>query len=146
VKLRPPGGNEILQHVGENFPQNEKVARAFADVDISDRLALDAASHEASEKVAVGKLVVFKKACAHGGNGAVCGIQPALVQVLRQIAADLALGKLRPAKKSEVLAPQKLLAEHLLALGKKARARRDVSLRGQRDALVDARQQHLVLF
>ena len=94
----------------------------------------------------MGQLIVFKKACAHGGNGAVLGVQPALAQILRQIAADLALRKLRPAKKPEVLAPQKLLADHLLALGKKARARRDISLRGQRDALVDARQQHLVLF
>ncbi len=46
--------------------------------------------------------------------------EPALVQILRQIAADLSLGKRRAAEEHKVL-PLQLRGEHLLAFGQKRR-------------------------
>ena len=140
MQLRPPGGGQVLQHIGKNLPQHQKIAGAGGYIDIAHGFAFDTASHEASQKVAVGELVCIKKTGAHGGNGAVAGGKPAFFQIVRHVAADLPLGGIRAAIELKIFSAQKLLHQHLLSLGKKAGAGGDIFLRGKRDALIDPRQ------
>ena len=137
--------NHSPEQIRQNFARHEKIAAALGHIDIPDRLPLDAAAHERAEKIPVRERVARKIYGAHGGDGAVVPGQPAAVQIVRQIAADLALGQLRAAEKADLLPAQQLLRQHLLALREKARYRRDIARLRRRHALVELCQQDLVV-
>ena len=121
MQLRASGGQKVLQQIRQHLARDEKVAAALGHIDISNRLALHAAAHQRAEKIPVRERIALEIGCADGGDRPVLALQPALVQIVRQIAADLALSHGRPAVKPDVLPAQQLGGKHLLPFGQKAR-------------------------
>ena len=144
MQLRAAGGEKILQQVRQDLPRDEEIAAALRDVDIPHRIPLDPAAHERAEKIPVRERVARKIHRADGRDGPLVPREPALVQILRHIAADLALGHGRAAEEGKVLPPQQLRGEHLLALGQKRRRGGDIAASRRSDALIDPGQQDLV--
>ena len=145
MQPRPARVGQVLQDVGQDVARDEKVAAARGYVDIADGLPLDAAAHQRAEKIAVRERVALKKSGAHGGDRTILARQPILVQIVRQVAADLALRRGKPAEKADRRAAQHLANEHLFPLREEIRRRRDVPLHGGIQLFTHAHEQHFFL-
>lgn len=124
MQPRPACVRQVLQDVGQDVARDEKVAAARGYVDIADGFPLDAAAHQRAEKIAVRERVALKKSGAHGGDRTILARQPILVQIVRQVAADLALRRGKPAEEADRRAAQHLANEHLFPLREEIRRRR----------------------